>query len=108
LLQPIMRQIEVECLPGKIPEFISVDVTNLGIHQSVHLADVTLPEGVKAVTGNVALVTVAVIEEEAATPVAAAAAAPGAAPAAGAAAEPEVIKKGKKEEDGAAAAPAKK
>lgn len=106
LLQPLMRQIEVECLPGNIPEFIAIDVSNLGVHQSIHLGEVTLPEGVKAVTGNVALVTVGIIEEEAATP-AAAAATPGAA--APAAAEPEVIKKGKKEEEGAAAAaPAKK
>lgn len=108
LLQPLMRQVEVECLPSNIPEFIAVDVTNLSVHQSIHFGEVALPEGVKAVTGNVAIVTVGVIEEEAVAAPVAAAAVPGAAAAATPGAEPEVIKKGKKEEEGAAAAPAKK
>lgn len=96
-LQPIVRQIEVECLPKDIPEFIAVDVTPLHIGQALHIREITLPAGVKATAvEDIALVTVAVIkEEEIAAPVAAAAAAPGAAPAAGApaAAAPAAAKK---------------
>jgi large subunit ribosomal protein L25 len=46
ILQPIVREIEVECLPTEIPEFIEVDVSPLGIHEAVHLSSVQLPEGV--------------------------------------------------------------
>jgi large subunit ribosomal protein L25 len=49
ILQPILREIEVECLPTEIPEFIEVDVSELGIHDAVHLTDLKLPEGVQAV-----------------------------------------------------------
>jgi large subunit ribosomal protein L25 len=49
ILQPILREIEVECLPTEIPEFIEVDVTPLGIHEAVHVADLKLPEGATAV-----------------------------------------------------------
>jgi large subunit ribosomal protein L25 len=48
ILQPVLREIEVECLPTEIPEFIEVDVSTLGIHEAVHLADLHLPEGVTA------------------------------------------------------------
>jgi large subunit ribosomal protein L25 len=49
ILQPVMREIEVECLPTEIPEFIEVDVTPLGIHEAIHLGDLRLPEGVQLV-----------------------------------------------------------
>ncbi len=49
ILQPILREIEVECLPTEIPEFIEVDVAALGIHEAVHLSDLKLPEGARAV-----------------------------------------------------------
>ncbi len=49
ILQPILREVEVECLPTEIPESIEVDVTGLGIHDAVHLGDLRLPEGVQAV-----------------------------------------------------------
>jgi large subunit ribosomal protein L25 len=48
ILQPILREIEVECLPTEIPEFLEVDVSALGIHDAIHLAELTLPEGVQA------------------------------------------------------------
>jgi large subunit ribosomal protein L25 len=91
ILQPILREIEVECLPTEIPEFLEVDVTPLGIHQAVHASDLTLPEGI-TVVGELTqtLVTVLPPTVEEATPAAEAAeAAPveGAAPE-GAAAPP--------------------
>jgi large subunit ribosomal protein L25 len=49
ILQPVMREIEVECLPTEIPESIDVDVTALGIHDAIHLAEIGLPEGVQLV-----------------------------------------------------------
>ena len=48
ILQPIVREIEVECLPTEIPEFIEVDVSHLTIHQAVHLSELRLPERVTA------------------------------------------------------------
>ena len=49
ILQPILREIEVECLPTEIPGFVEVDVSGLGIHDAIHLADLGLQEGVQAV-----------------------------------------------------------
>jgi len=48
VLQPIVREIELECLPTEIPEFIEVDVSHLTIHQAVHLSELKLPERVTA------------------------------------------------------------
>jgi large subunit ribosomal protein L25 len=49
ILQPIQREIEVECLPTEIPEFIEVDVSALGIHEAIHVSDLKPPEGVTLV-----------------------------------------------------------
>lgn len=46
ILQPILREVEVECLPGDIPEYLEVDVSGLAIHAAVHLADIAAPAGV--------------------------------------------------------------
>lgn len=97
ILNAIRRTIEVECLPTAIPEFFAVDVTNLGVGDSIHASDITAQDGVKIITlPTETLCSVVLLEEETAAPVAAAAAAPaegaaaapaapGAAPAAGAA-----------------------
>ena len=42
-------EIEVLCLPSAIPEYIEVDMADIGLGDSVHLSDVTLPEGVESV-----------------------------------------------------------
>lgn len=49
ILQPIVREIAVECLPLDIPAFFDVDVSRLDIGDSVHVEELTIPEGVKAV-----------------------------------------------------------
>jgi large subunit ribosomal protein L25 len=49
ILQPILREVRVECLPTEIPQFLEIDVTALGIHQVVHLSDLRVPEGVTTV-----------------------------------------------------------
>lgn len=48
LAQP-MRAVEVECLASNIPESITVDISGLDIGQEITLADLVLPQGVKAV-----------------------------------------------------------
>lgn len=59
ILQPIVREIEVECLPLDIPAFFDVDVSRLDIGDSVHLEELAMPEGVTAVyESNFALVAV--------------------------------------------------
>jgi large subunit ribosomal protein L25 len=42
----LVNEIAVSCLPANIPEFIEVDVAGLEVGQTLHLSDVTLPEGV--------------------------------------------------------------
>jgi len=87
ILQPILREIEIECLPTEIPDFFEVDVTALDIHDAVHASDLNLPEGVSLVgdpTRTIVTVLPPSIEAkpEGATEGAAPAAEAGAAPAA--------------------------
>ncbi|HHL39064.1 MAG TPA: 50S ribosomal protein L25 [Deltaproteobacteria bacterium] len=44
-----LRTVTIECLPGLIPEAVDVDVTALGVGESLHIGDLNLPEGVRAV-----------------------------------------------------------
>src|SRR5215470_14488630 len=101
ILEQMLREVEVECLPQDIPSHIDVDVTELVFGKVLRVSDLPHNNNVKYLTDEnqpVAHVT-AVKEEVAATPEAAAA------EAAAAPVEPEVIKKGKQEteEEGAAA-----
>jgi large subunit ribosomal protein L25 len=108
IMDQVIREVEIECLPGDIPSHIDADVSALEFGVVLRVKD--LPHGgkVKFITNEeqaVAHVT-AVKEEVVATPDAAAA------DAAAGPAEPEVIKKGKQDaEEGAEpekAPPAKK
>ncbi len=47
ILEEIMREIEVECLPAAIPTSIKIDISNLGIGDSIHIEDIEFPEGVE-------------------------------------------------------------
>ncbi len=97
ILEFIRREIEIEVLPGDIPEHVEIDVSELMLHQGVRVRDITADNVKWKSVSDPDLMLVHVIlpkaEEAPATPEATAAAAT-AAPA-----EPEVIKKGKKEED---------
>jgi large subunit ribosomal protein L25 len=42
-------EVEVQCLPKNLPEFIEVDLGNLGLNQIIHLTDLKLPPGVELV-----------------------------------------------------------
>ncbi len=50
ILSHAVREIVVECLPTKIPEHIEVDCSGLKINESVHVGNLNLPDGVKALT----------------------------------------------------------
>jgi large subunit ribosomal protein L25 len=105
IMEQMLREVEVECLPADIPSHIDADVSDLTFGKVLRVSDLPHSEKLKFITDAnqpVAHVT-SVKEEVVATPDAAAAEA--AAPA-----EPEVMKKGKQEtdEEGAEAAPAAK
>ncbi len=92
ILEVIHSELPVETLPSAVVEYIEIDVTKLGLGQSIHVRDLKLPQGMKPLLPQQeAVVTVVVprglaAEEEVK-------------PAEATAAEPEVIKKGKKEEE---------
>jgi large subunit ribosomal protein L25 len=92
ILQNLLRDIEIECLPDKIPGHLKIDISGLEIGQSFHVRDLQIEEGIKVLTdpGEVIVNIIAPLVE---------AVAPAAEVAAPAVAEPEVMKKGKKEEE---------
>ena len=49
ILQPLVREVEVECLPLEIPEFFEVDVTALGIHDVIHISTIEFAGNVKPI-----------------------------------------------------------
>jgi len=66
ILQPIRREVEVLCMPLQIPESLDVDVSALGIHDSLHVSDLRAPAGVEIpFDADFAIVTVLppVVEE---------------------------------------------
>jgi large subunit ribosomal protein L25 len=46
----VANEIEISCLPAKLPEFITVDLTNMDVGTTLHASDLKLPEGVSIVT----------------------------------------------------------
>ncbi len=44
IMQTTMREVEISCLPSKIPEHVEVDVTDLGIGDSIHVGDLSIPD----------------------------------------------------------------
>lgn len=88
LLQLLLRELDIECLPTDIPEEFVADVSNLGVGDALHVSDLTAPKGVKIISNQtLTIATVNILAEEAA-PVVAATPDAAAAPAAGAAAAP--------------------
>ena len=94
VLEFIRREIEIECLPGDIPENVEVNVDELMLHQGVRVRELAInPKWQPVSDPDMMLVHVIMPKAEEAPATAEAAAAVPATPA-----EPEVIKKGKKEE----------
>lgn len=95
ILDHPLREVEVECLPGDIPERFDIDISELELGKSYRVSDLTIPERVTLLTdphSPVVSVIAPQVEKEP-EPAEEAAVAEGEAPA-----EPEVIKKGKEEE----------
>ena len=91
VLEQIIREIDVRCEPREIPDSLDVDVSNLDVHDVLHVSDIPVAEGVEILTeADLVIATVGIVKEE----VVAAAPVEGEEPA-----EPEVIGKGKKEEE---------
>jgi large subunit ribosomal protein L25 len=93
ILEMILREVQVSCLPGAIPEAIDADVSGLAIHDVLTVGDLPIPEGVRILNDpGQAVVTVAppIVEEVAA---------PAATPVAATPAEPEVLTERKPKEE---------
>jgi large subunit ribosomal protein L25 len=106
LLDQVLRELEIECLPADIPSHIDADVSHLEFGHVLRVGDLPHDAKVKFLTDHQQTVAhVTHVKEEVAPAPEAAAEAATAAPA-----EPEVIKKGKQEteEEAAEPAPAKK
>jgi large subunit ribosomal protein L25 len=58
----VLAELEISCLPADLPEFITVDLANIDVGHSIHVADLVLPKGVTAVThgSNLTVATAAV------------------------------------------------
>jgi large subunit ribosomal protein L25 len=105
ILDQVLREVEIECLPADIPASIALDVSNLALHESLRISDLPHSGSIKFLNAEDATVAhVVSIREEAPTAAEAEAAAVAAATAATAAAEPEVAKKGKPEAEAGAGA----
>jgi large subunit ribosomal protein L25 len=71
LVNHIMNEVEIACLPADLPEFIAVDLSGMKKGMTLHINDITLPKGVKVVTHGkvnpvvVSVVAIAAAEEEA-------------------------------------------
>jgi large subunit ribosomal protein L25 len=95
ILEHVLREVEVECLPNDIPSHLDVDISNLALNESIHVSDLPHSGSIKFLGDEHATVAHVTSIKEEAVAVDAVAAAP---------TEPEVAKKGKT--DAAAAAPA--
>src|SRR5690348_10326771 len=104
ILEQIVREVEVECLPGDIPNAIELSVAELVFGMVLRVSDLPKSDKIRFVTDPDQPVAhiISIKEEVAATPEAVAG------EAAAAPAEPEVIKKGKQETEEEAEAPAEK
>jgi large subunit ribosomal protein L25 len=89
-LEQVIREIEIRCDPRNIPDAITLDVSNLGVHDVLHVSDIPPDENIEILEQpDSVIATVGIVREEVVE-----------APATEEEpAEPEVIGKGKKEED---------
>ena len=93
VLEQIVREIEIRCEPREIPDSLDVDVSNLDVHDVLHVSDIPVSAAVEILNDpELVIATVGIVKEEEIAP---APAVEGEEPV-----EPEVIGKGKKEEEG--------
>jgi large subunit ribosomal protein L25 len=90
VLEQIIREIEIRCEPREIPDAFNIDVSNLGVHDVIHVSDIPADERIEILTPQDSVIaTVGIVKEEVAAPVVEPEGP----------AEPEVIGKGKKEDE---------
>ena len=90
-LEQIVREIDIRCDPRDIPEAIDVDVSNLGVHDVLHISDIATDERIEILASpDTVIATIGIVKEE----VVVAPVIEGEVPA-----EPEVIGKGKKDDE---------
>ncbi len=96
ILDQVLREVEIECLPADIPSHIDVDVSGMNLFDVIRVSDLPHSDKIKYLDAEDATVAhvVAIREEAVATPEAEAAAVVPGTPA-----EPEVAKKGKTDAD---------
>ncbi|MGB6743486.1 MAG: 50S ribosomal protein L25 [Terracidiphilus sp.] len=99
ILDQVMREVDVECLPADIPSHIDVDVTGLAMHGVLRISDLPHSDKIKFLNAEDATVAHVISIREEVAPAADAVAAEATA----ATTEPEVAKKGKTETADAAA-----
>lgn len=91
VLEQIIRELEIRCEPREIPDVINVDVSNLGVHDVLHVSDIQVDEKIEILNdADTVVATVGIVKEE---PVAEVVVEEGAV-------EPELIGKGKKDDEG--------
>jgi large subunit ribosomal protein L25 len=93
ILEHVLREVEIECLPGDIPSHLDVDVSNLELHGVIHVSDLPHSGSIKFLGEEDATVAHVTMIKEVAEPEAVVAAT----------AEPEVAKKGKGDAEAAPA-----
>jgi large subunit ribosomal protein L25 len=93
ILEHVLREVEIECLPGDIPSHLDVDVSGLELHGVIHVSDLPHSGSIKFLGEEDATVAHVTMIKEVAEPEAVVATA-----------EPEVAKKGKGDADAAAPA----
>jgi len=79
LVSHVQTDLEIECVASQLPEFVTIDLSGLVKGQSLHVSDLKLPEGIKAVrrgTLNPVIVAATVAKEEEEAPAAAPVVAP--------------------------------
>jgi large subunit ribosomal protein L25 len=95
ILDHVLREVEIECLPADIPSHLDVDVSGLEMNQSIHVSDLPHSGSIKFLTDEgLTVAHISAVKEEVVETEATDAAAP---------AEPEVAKKGKGDEAAPAA-----
>jgi large subunit ribosomal protein L25 len=97
ILEHVMREVEIECLPSDIPSHLDVDVSNLELHGLIHVSDLPHSGSIKFLGDEGATVAHVTIIKEEVVAVEEVVAAPS---------EPEVAKKGKTDAAAPGAAPA--
>jgi large subunit ribosomal protein L25 len=96
IMEQILREVEIECLPGDIPSVIEADVSELVFGKVLRVSDLAHDDKIEFITeANQPVAHITTVKEEVAPAADAVAADAAATPA-----EPEVIKKGKQEAEG--------